>query len=284
MIELLSSGFYTSIQDLGRFNFTAYGVPISGAMDQNLLGLANLLVGNSAAEAAIEMTLSGPKFKFHSANAVAISAVKAKAELNNQPVPINHQIKVESGDILTIRQIQTRAYLATSGGFNAEKKLNSCSQYAGITSQQKLSKGDTIALNNTNTQFSLKHAGINYDLNDYKNHILEVYPLPEFESLKTEQRRSLTKDSFTVASESNRMAFQFEELLENQLSGIRSKPVMPGTVQLTPNGKLIVLMRDAQVTGGYPRIFQLSENSVNRLSQKPPKSKIQFQISKKSQS
>lgn len=278
MIELISSGFYTSIQDSGRYDFTLYGVPISGAMDQNLSKLANLLVGNTQKEAVLEMTLSGPKIRFHSAGIMALTAFKAKVELNNKTVPINRQIKVEAGDLLSIQYIQTRAYLSISGGFDTEHKLNSYSQYVGVTRQPKLSKGDRVKFKTELKKFNLKHASINFDLSQYEKNILEVYPLPEFECLQLEQKTKLTTESFTIASDSNRMAFQLEEILNNQISGIRSKPVMPGTVQLTPDGRLIVLMRDAQVTGGYPRIFQLSENSINHLSQQPPKRKIQFKI------
>lgn len=64
------------------------------------------------------------------------------------------------------------------------------------------------------------------------------------------------------------MAYQLNETLENSLSPIITSAVLPGTVQWTPNGHLIILMRDAQTTGGYPRILQLSESAINLLSQK----------------
>ena len=66
----------------------------------------------------------------------------------------------------------------------------------------------------------------------------------------------------------NRTGFHLVEILENNLSQILTSAVLPGTVQLTPSGKLIVLMRDCQVTGGYPRILQLTEKSINIFSQK----------------
>ena len=53
---------------------------------------------------------------------------------------------------------------------------------------------------------------------------------------------------------------------------------MPGSVQLTPSGKLIVLMRDCQTTGGYPRVLQLTENAINVLSQKFTGQNIKFKI------
>jgi allophanate hydrolase subunit 2 len=66
------------------------------------------------------------------------------------------------------------------------------------------------------------------------------------------------------------------ETIPNTLPSILTSAVLPGTVQLTPSGKLIILMRDCQVTGGYPRVLQVSEESINRLSQKITGDKIQF--------
>ena len=74
------------------------------------------------------------------------------------------------------------------------------------------------------------------------------------------------------------MAYQLNELFQNDIDPIISSLVLSGTVQLTPSGKLIILMRDNQTCGGYPRILQLDEESINRLSQKYAGKKIKFQI------
>ena len=81
---------------------------------------------------------------------------------------------------------------------------------------------------------------------------------------------------FTISKNSNRMACQLNEKVSNNIPPILSSHVMPGTVQLTPNGTLIILMRDCQTTGGYPRILQLNESSINFISQSRLSSKIKF--------
>jgi allophanate hydrolase subunit 2 len=73
------------------------------------------------------------------------------------------------------------------------------------------------------------------------------------------------------------MAFQLEESFDNELSSIMTSPVIPGTVQLTPDGKLIILMKDAQTTGGYPRVLQLTKEAISKLAQKRQQQNIQFQ-------
>jgi len=278
MIKLLSSGFYTSVQDLGRFQYTNFGVPLSGAMDKNLSELANLLVGNSNTEAVIEMTLIGPKLKFASSCIIAVTAYKAKALLNGKSIDINHQVSVSPDDVLEVKHIKTRAYLAVSGGLNTEIKLGSRSQYQMITSLSKYQKGQTIELKAPKAAFKIKNAAIKFDLSLYESNTIFVYILPEYQELSNQTKEQLIQKTFTISNESNRMAYQLEEKLKNNLKGISSVPVMPGTVQLTPEGHLIILMRDAQVTGGYPRIFQLSDESLNVLAQKSAQQHINFKI------
>jgi allophanate hydrolase subunit 2 len=88
----------------------------------------------------------------------------------------------------------------------------------------------------------------------------------------------LFKQEFTISKDNNRMAYQLDEIITNELGDIITSLVLPGTVQLTPSGKLIVLMRDCQTTGGYPRILQLSDNSIDTLAQKMTGQKITLQL------
>jgi len=98
---------------------------------------------------------------------------------------------------------------------------------------------------------------------------------PEFSRLNKEQQRRLFSP-LRVSDHNNRVGYRLKEYLENNLPSILTSAVMPGTVQLTPSGKCIILLQDCQVTGGYPRILQLSEIAIARVSQKITGDKIQF--------
>jgi len=74
------------------------------------------------------------------------------------------------------------------------------------------------------------------------------------------------------------MAYNLKENLKDEIKSIISSPVLPGSVQLTPSGKIIILHRDCQTTGGYPRILQLSISSLNHLSQIKSNEKIKFSL------
>jgi sugar lactone lactonase YvrE len=92
------------------------------------------------------------------------------------------------------------------------------------------------------------------------------------------QQQLIRSTTFHLSKFSNRMGIQLEELVSNQLEDLPTNPVFPGTVQLTPGGKLIVLMRDAGVTGGYPRILHLTEEGQSKLAQKRVGDPIRFQL------
>ena len=64
MIKVLKSGFYTTVQDTGRFGYRTYGVPVSGAMDSYSSQFANALLGNKSEDALLEITMTGSKLQF----------------------------------------------------------------------------------------------------------------------------------------------------------------------------------------------------------------------------
>ena len=91
---------------------------------------------------------------------------------------------------------------------------------------------------------------------------MEVQEGPEYDILDDKQLEKLFAKEFTVSKENNRMAYQLDETIEGHTVSLLTSATLPGTVQLTPGGKLIILMKDGQTTGGYPRILQLSEEAI----------------------
>ena len=107
---------------------------------------------------------------------------------------------------------------------------------------------------------------------------LDVYKGPEYKLLKDTQLAQLFYREFTVANENNRMAYQLNELIEGNKVSMLTSATLPGTIQLTPAGKLIILMKDGQTTGGYPRILQLSDMAMSILAQKRSGDHISFKL------
>lgn len=270
-------GLYTTIQDTGRKGYRKYGVPVSGPMDQQSAGLANLLVNNPPDTPLLEITLIGPEILLEGGGLLVLTGADLTPKLNELKVPLYTPTLFHSGQTLTFGKpvCGVRCYLAIKGGFDSPRILGSASQYAPITGQDKLAKGDTILFQD-HQNLPETHASIKADHEQFIQETLYTYPGPELDLLFASQKASLFQNPLTIG-ENNRMGYQLQPGgdLKNDFSIITS-PVGPGTVQLTPSGKLIVLMRDGQVTGGYPRILQLSQDSINRLAQQPTGKQIRF--------
>ena len=280
MIKVLSPGFYTSIQDLGRFGYGEFGVPISGAMDQFTAKLANQLLGNTTKEAVLEITLGNCKLLFEKQLDICISGADFLPKINDTTVILNKVVSVQKDDILTFDRpvFGARCYLAVSGGFQTEMVLKSRSYYKGITNVERVQKNEMLPILEKSRPNPRSLSVVKINAEHFTTNIIKVYEGPEYNYLNDEQRKRLVNTTFTISKENNRMGYRLNELIVNDLGAIITSSVLPGTVQLTPSGELIVLMRDCQVTGGYPRILQLTENAINILAQKSTGDSFNFRI------
>ena len=274
MIKVIAPGLYSSIQDNGRFGFRNIGVPYSGFMDNESAGIANKIVGNKESESLIEITLMGPTLLFNNAYTLSITGGDFSSLINNDKIEMYKPIHVKLGDTLKINHTKSgaRCYLAISGGIDIKSILGSKSSFKGITSSYFLKKGDEIKIINNKLNFSFDCKSV------FKtDSVLHVSKGPEFCMLKKDSLDILFNKKFTIGV-NNRMGYNFNEKLQVGLKSIISSPVLPGTIQLTPSGNIIVLHRDCQTSGGYNRILQLNEKSLNNLSQLKNGDKIKFKL------
>jgi len=278
MIKVIDPGFYTSIQDKGRFGFQNYGVPVSGCMDENSAKIANQILRNLTSSALLELTMTGCSLEFKKDTIIAVTGSDMNAKLNGSSIQMYNKIDVKKGDLLSFGRFESgfRTYIAFQGGIKSEKVMKSRSMYNGITKSFKIQKNDKIVLNNSiNKSRSTNQEKIQKLI--LSNNI-ECYKGPEFHKLSKENKENLLKKQFSISNNHNRMGYILNEKIKNNIKPIITSHVMPGTVQLTPGGKIIILMRDCQTTGGYPRILQLTNSAINILSQKMTNSEIKFNI------
>lgn len=279
MIKVLKSGLYTSIQDLGRFGYRNYGVPVSGAMDKYHSQLANQLLNNDKAAAVLEITLQGPQLLFEQDTKIVITGANLSPYLNQQLIKHNEVIAIAEGDVIEFhkRIYGSRTYLAIEGGIQTPVVMGSRSFYKSITEIALVNKKDRISYLPMKHKKQPSYTSMRVSQELFESTVLRVFKGPEFEFLSKEQQQSIEQQEFTIGL-NNRMAYQLSEAFENNLPSIITSGVLPGTVQLTPSGKLIILMADSQTTGGYPRVLQLDQQGINILSQKIKGDKISFQI------
>jgi len=280
MIKVLDPGFYSTIQDAGRFGYRDYGVPVSGVMDTYSSQFANLLLGNSSDVAVIEATMTMPTLKATIPANVAVAGARVEVKVNGVAVSSQSIITLKIGDTLSFGALKQgfRVYIAVEGGFKTEMILGSQSMYKGITSSVKLVKNDLLALKSVQPKRTSQHANVKNDDSIIKSLELEAWKGSEFNKLSENNQQLIFSSIFKISKYNSRMAYQLEPEIKNNLKPILTSPVLPGTVQLTPSGNLIVLMRDCQTTGGYPRVLQLSENAISILAQKCTGNKIKFKL------
>ena len=151
MLEFIQPGLETSVQDYpGRVGFWAQGFPPSGPMDSWSFRLANLLVGNDAGTAGLEIQYMGPTLKFQRDGVIAITGADMQPKLDGQPAPLWESIAVKGGQTLalTSSKVGVRSYIAIAGGVDTPPWLGSRSTFhkAGVGGMQgrALQKGQVV--------------------------------------------------------------------------------------------------------------------------------------------
>jgi biotin-dependent carboxylase-like uncharacterized protein len=277
MIKILNTGMIASFQDLGRFGFRNYGVPVSGAMDQESYLLCNALLNNESNAAVIEFALKGPKIEFLSATFIAVTGAQFSLSLNNIAFPLNKVVAVNKGDVLSLDNCTkgVYGYLGVAGGFQLSEIMQSKSFYPAISPSLAITKNMEIAIGASKFE---RETEIQINPTPYNLERIAVTAGAEFELLSRANQQHLKEGYFSVSNVYNRMGIHLQQPIVNKLSPIITSAVLAGTVQLTPSGKMIVLMRDAQTTGGYPRVLQLSEAGINKMSQLKFQDRFQFRF------
>jgi len=280
-ILVLSEGMHSSIQDLGRKGYRSYGVPISGAMDKFSAILANKLLNNEEGKSVLEMTLLGPKIMFEDHTLMVLTGADMSPSLNGEPIMMNFVYAVNTSDVLSFGDLQygVRTYLGVKGGFKTEKKLNSRSFFDGITAKGKIEKGDRLPIATYEADLEVTSSKIKVNKTHFTTKKIDVTKGPEYNRLTKKHRELLFSRKFKIDTLNNRMGYQ----MKNKFPSIKNDEIItsitiPGTVQLTPSGKLIILMRDCPTTGGYPRILQLTDLGINQLAQKKKDDGFKFDL------
>lgn len=277
-----------SFQDEGRFGFQHMGINPSGAMDLAAMRIANAVVGNEEGEAVLEMTFPASQMVFKSSAIIALTGADFTATLNKKPVKLNAAIFVPAGSELTFTKASRGVfcYLGIRGGFRLTSWLGSNSTGLKVKAGglgRTLKKGDVIDFKaGLSSQSGLKISGWSVDTSDIYSQQERIRCIPgnEFEWIAKASQKKLIKDFFSVTAGSDRMGYNLKgpELKVKTKQQLISTAATWGTVQLLPQGSLIVLMADHQTTGGYPRAAQIISADRSVLAQSSPGRKFRFEL------
>lgn len=281
-IKIIKPGVFTTLQDKGRYGFQHLGINPSGAMDIVSARIANFIVGNCSNETVIESHFPAPQILFEEDALISLSGADFGAMINNQPIPINTPIFVSK---LTMLQFTkpikgSRNYLAIRGGFDAETWLDSTSTNTRLKKggiKRVFKKEDVIRFNKLNCYTTILknkdcfvlHYSVDVSQFHPPSNIIRFIEGIEYSILKNNSKQLLQNNPLLITPQSDRMGNRLLGVVlerEKKLELI-SSAVTKGTIQLLPDGQLIILMADHQTTGGYPRVGHVITADLPKLAQ-----------------
>ncbi|TMB93487.1 MAG: biotin-dependent carboxyltransferase [Chloroflexi bacterium] len=284
VLRVVEPGLFTTVQDLGRPNAIAAGVPPGGAMDRFAHRAANLLVGNAEIDATLECTLSGPHLQAEHACIVAITGADFEPRINGAQVANWTGIFVSPGDRLTFgaRRAGGRAYIAVAGGLEGDRWLGSASTNLmaarGGMHGRNLKAGDQL----TTAREASRPAVSGHHLPErlrprYSDHTLFAIAGPHIKRLDAESRRLLFGATFNVSREADRMGYRLDgPRLGTSGDELLSFGLAAGAIQVPRAGQPILLMADHQTAGGYPVVATVVSASLQVAGQLVPGDELRF--------
>lgn len=296
MLKVIKPGLATTVQDGGRPGYYNVGIPLSGALDQYALRVANLLVGNGETAAAVECTLLAPELEFGANAIVGVAGAQTTPKLNDAPMPLHASFAVKAGDKLTFDFLRqgARLYIAVAGGIDVPMILGSRSTYGlgafGGFEGRKLAAGDVLPVGKPSASARAGRA-VQGDLAVAcpKSQELRVLPGLYDYRLSEEAAESFYADNWSVAPEADRIGYRFKHGRALKFrdrtppfgagsdpSNIVDAGYPYGSIQVPGGQEPIILHRDAVSGGGYAMIGTVISADMDRIAQLQPNNTARF--------
>jgi biotin-dependent carboxylase-like uncharacterized protein len=180
-----------------------------------------------------------------------------------------------------------RAYLCVPGGIDVPKVLNSRStqlrgSFGGFEGRA-LRRGDMLGAASTGEDYVSSDIGIlppalALPLERDGCPAMRVLPAGEYGRYTKESQAGFWANEWKITPHSDRYGFRLagEALRAEAPMEMRSHGIVPGAIQVPPDGQPIVQMRDAQPSGGYPKFGAVIEADLWRLGQAPIGTRVRF--------
>lgn len=312
-ITIIEPGILDTVQDLGRKGRASLGINPGGAMDRIAATIANYLVGNNADAPVIEMHFPAPVIQFNNTTLMAICGGDFQPVLDEVALPLHTPLLIGQGATLRFTKLKkgARAYLAVAGSFDLQPWLGSYATNlkagAGGHEGRRLLGGDVLYFESRNFFGPGVHlsdaasvASHSSTSGSLPGRPARIHPMPwqatmtglygsdelrvvagnEYPLLSDCSATILEGNTFIISHQSDRMGYRMNgsPLQLAQQKEMISSAVTSGTIQLLPNGQLIILMADHQTTGGYPRLAHLISADIPRLAQMQPNQSVRFRM------
>lgn len=285
VFEVEKPGMLSTVQDLGRNAYQEFGMTGAGAVDQYSLQAANILVGNSPAEAAIELTMLGPTLKVIKGGLIAVTGADMDPTINGKPIPMWETVKVSAGDVIIFSWAKSgcRAYLALAGGIDVPVVMGSKSTFIrggiGGFNGRALKSGDVLSSGEQSHSFNkVLRVPLDYIPKYSSPWEVRVVLGPQDDYFTEKAINTFLSEEYKVTSDSDRMGCRLEGPKLEHLSGadIISDGIPPGAVQVPGHGQPIIMLADRQTTGGYTKIATVISPDLWKIAQAKPEDSIKF--------
>ena len=286
ILEIIRPGLFTTVQDLGRYGYQKYGVAVTGAVDSDSLRAANRLIGNNDNDAALEVTLLGPRIRVLNDTVIGVMGADLNFQVNREAVGIGKAVPVRKGDLLSFGSPHSgcRAYLSILGGIDVPEILGSRSTFTrarmGGIEGRLLREGDIIFARkpsrNAAGSLSMKDPDILFPYE--RDDPIRVILGPQDDYFPNESIDVFFNATYTVSRQSNREACRLEgpKIVHKGATDIISDGTPPGSVQILPSGDPLIFFRERQI-GGYPKICVIITADFDRFAQLKPGDTVRFE-------
>ncbi len=290
-LTILRAGPLSSVQDLGRAGQRALGVSPGGALDPFAAQVANLLVGNPAESALLELSLGGVRLRCGDLRHLAWCGGDFAVQIEGSHFPPGRRAIVRPGEEVSFAPSRRgpRAWLAISGGIDVPLVLASRSTdlragFGGFEGRA-LRDGDLLSLGeNTfsaaeDERIASWSAPSEWASTARSRTILRTVRGADWDLFRARDQTAFFQGPYEVGGQADRMGVRLQgaELRRKTKSELLSEPVAPGTIQVTNDGQPILLLRDCQTIGGYPKIAHVITVDLGRAAQLQPHDRVHFQ-------
>ena len=282
-IRVLKPGFFTTVQDRGRYGYAHLGISPAGAADALSLRIANLLVGNDENAPALEMTLLGATLEFEEHAIIAICGASCDCKVGQNRVAANVAAEVSPGSVLQCGSTTdgARSYLAIQGGFDVPSVMGSAStdvrgRFGGFEGR-RLQTGDVLRIR------KMEHIEIRRLRAGALNGMRQPGPVritsgAQNDWFTADAYPRFLATTYTVSEQSDRAGLRLkgEAVSPREPKQLLTDGIPLGAIQVPQDGQPIILFVDQQTTGGYPKIANAIAADMHRIGQLRPRDEVRF--------
>jgi antagonist of KipI len=282
-IRVAKPGFFTTVQDLGRYGYAHLGISPGGAADSLSFRIANLLVGNEANTPALEMTLLGATLEFEESAVIAITGANCGCKTCEDQVPANAAVELPAGAVLQCGSMTTgaRSYLVVQGGFDVPLVMGSASTFVaahfGGFQGRRLQKGDVLLVGKHDAK---RVRALRPDALDrvYTHGPLRITKGAQQDWFSSEAFEKLCSSTYVVSEQSDRTGLRLKgaAMQPRKQVELLTDGIPLGAIQVPQDGQPIILFVDQQTTGGYPKIANMIAADMHRVGQLRPRDEVRF--------